>query len=44
MTVLVDDARFHLAEPRHILLHLEKGALKPVPLVPDPLEAGGDAE
>jgi hypothetical protein len=37
-TVLVDGARFHLAQPDHILLRLEAGQLRPVALIPDPLD------
>lgn len=38
LTVNVDDARFRAAKPSHVLLRLEQGALKTVPVVPDPME------
>lgn len=42
LTIIIDDARFHLVQPRHILLRLEKGCLMSIPVIPDPLEVRPD--
>jgi hypothetical protein len=41
-TVLVGGARFHVAQPGHILLRLDNGRLQPVPLIPDPLDISAE--
>lgn len=38
MTIFLDTARFHTAEPGHVLLRLDSGSIEPVPPFPDPLE------
>lgn len=38
LTIVVDKARYHLLEPKHVLLRLDQGELESVPIVPDPLD------
>jgi hypothetical protein len=42
LTIVVDQARFHLPEPKHVLLRLSQGELKSVAVVADPLDPKRD--